>query len=64
MEENVLSRREINDMRALCHRETSGSGHVLGKTRNGINLHVLRTVTCEAHHDGDIGRMTFSGQGE
>ena len=64
MKENIFVWGEIDNMRALSNRQTSGTGHFLSKTSDRIYINVLRAVTGQSHHDGDICRMTFSGQRE
>ena len=53
---------EIDFMQAVGQHQALTLFYIANKTRNAIDIDVVRHVAGQAENDGDIGMVTFSGQ--
>ena len=51
-------------MLTVCQHQATMSIHILNKTGDGIDIHGIRQVTRQAHNNGDISVVAFTGQRE
>lgn len=64
VEVHALINRELHFMLTVCQHQATMSIHILNKTGDGIDIHGIRQVTRQAHNNGDISVVAFTGQRE
>ncbi len=62
VEVHAAVQREIHLVMAVGQRQAAALFDVADKARNAVDVHVVRQVAGQAHDDGDIGVVTFTGQ--
>ena len=62
MEVHAAVQREIHLVVAVGQRQAAALFDVADKARNAVDVHVVRQVAGQAHDDGDIGVVAFTGQ--
>jgi hypothetical protein len=62
MEIHALIDREFHFVLAVCQHQAAMGVDVLNKAGNGVDINGIRQVARQAHDNGDIGMVAFTGQ--